>query len=131
MGRLWAGEVKCGMDERKPIFEVSNHHTKDCGKAPFIDGDRRKRYHGYFENEYGEQSIFVYDYEVNEGMLWMGDTGWDKSFKVIEARVPELVLSRNEALWLYNCWMTATGKTPKQKSREALLTDNENPDCIT
>ena len=43
----------------------------------------------------------------------MGDAGWERAFKVINARVPELVLGRNEALWLYNCWMTATGETPK------------------
>ncbi len=100
-------------DQYTPVFHVGNKHSADCGKPPHIDGNIRKRYHGYFENEYGEQAIFVYDYEVNEGTLWMGDAGWETPHKVIEARVPELVLGRNEALWLYNCWMTATGKTPK------------------
>ena len=99
--------------QNTPVFEVGNKHSADCGKPPHIDGNIRKRYHGYFENEYGEQAIFIYDYEVKEGTLYMGDAGWERAFKVVNARVPELVLGRNEALWLYNCWMTATGETPK------------------
>lgn len=95
------------------VFQARNKHSADAGKPPEIDANIRKRYHGYFENEYGEQTIFVYDYEVKEGTLWMGDAGWEKAFKVVNARVPELELSKNEALWLYNCWMTATGETPK------------------
>jgi hypothetical protein len=98
--------------DQEPIFWVGNHHVPDCGKPPHIDGDIRKRYHGYFENQYGEQALFIYDYEVNEGTLWLGDAGWERPYKVVDARVPELNLSRNEALWLYNCWITATGEMP-------------------
>lgn len=97
----------------QPVFHVGNKHSPDSGKPPHIDGNIRKRYHGYFENEFGEQAIFIYDYEVKEGTLHMGDAGWERAFKVVNARVPELELGRNEALWLYNCWMTATGETPK------------------
>jgi hypothetical protein len=98
------------MSEAKRIFQVSNHHSESCGQPPFIDGDRRKRYHGYFENEYGEQAIFVYDYEVNEGTLWMGDAGWEKSYKVIDGKAPELTLNEREALWLLNCWLAARSR---------------------
>ena len=113
----WTGVTRkgdlCTHSNTQIIFQVSNHHVESCGKPPFIDGDRRKRYHGYFENEHGEQAIFVYDYEVKEGTLWMGDAGWETAYKVVNARVPELVLSQNESLWLYNCWMNATGEQPK------------------
>jgi len=61
--------------EYQPIFHIGNKHSEDCGKPPHLDRNIRKRYHGYFENEYGEQAIFVYDYEVNEGILWMGGCG--------------------------------------------------------
>ncbi len=50
--------------EYQPIFHVGNKHSADCGTPPHIDGNIRKRYHGYFENEFGEQAIFIYDYEV-------------------------------------------------------------------
>lgn len=94
------------------VFQARNKHSADAGKPPEIDADIRKRYHGYFENEFGEQAIFIYDYEVKEGTLYMGDAGWERAFRVVNARVPELELSKNEALWLYNCWLTATGKIP-------------------
>jgi hypothetical protein len=95
------------------IFQARNNHSVRCGKPPEVDASVRKRYHGYFENEFGEQAIFIYDHEVNEGILYMGDAGWERAFKVIGARVPELVLSESEALWLYNCWRTATGEIAK------------------
>ena len=99
--------------DNEPIFWVGNHHVPDCGKPPHIDGDIRKRYHGYFENELHEQFLFVYDYEVGEGTLWCGDAGWETPYKVQNARAENLLLSENEALWLYNCWIMATGETPK------------------
>lgn len=102
-----------GNDEISPIFQVSNHHAENCGKPPHIDGDIRKRYHGYFENQFGEQMIFVYDYEVGEGTLWMGDAGWEKPHKIIEGKVPELFISQEEAIWLMNCWNTACQRLPK------------------
>lgn len=96
-----------------PLFQVSNHHIESCGNPPFIDGDVRKRYHGYFENEHGEQAVFVYDYEVGEGTPWMGDAGLDTPHKVDEGKVPELVFSHEEAIWLLNCWNTALQRIPK------------------
>lgn len=95
---------------------MSNHHVEGCGKPPEIDGDIRRRYHGYFENEHGEQAIFVYDYEVNEGKLWMGDAGWETPYQVVDGNAPQLVLGLNEALWLYNCWNTALGLSPLKKT---------------
>lgn len=99
---------------RKIIFQVSNHHTAGYGNPPFIDGDIRKRYHGYFENEHGEQILFVYDYEVQEGTLQMGDAGWEKTYKVIDGKAPALILSNFESAWLMNCWQAATAFLPKK-----------------
>ncbi|MCL4247923.1 MAG: hypothetical protein KJ065_07230 [Anaerolineae bacterium] len=69
------------MPDSRPLFTVLNYDIKSCGKPPHIDGDIRKRYHGYYENEYCEHAIFVYDYEVNKGTLWMGDSGWERRTK--------------------------------------------------
>jgi len=57
------------------LFWVHNKHGSAAGNPPHIDGTIRKRYHGYFENEFQEQFIFVYDYEVREATLWVGDAG--------------------------------------------------------
>lgn len=99
--------------DHNPLFQVSNHHIESCGNPPFIDGDIRKRYHGYFENEHGEQAVFVYDYEIQEGTLWLGDAGWEQPHKVIGGQVPELSLNQGEAIWLLNCWNTAVERLPK------------------
>jgi len=95
------------------IFTVSNHHSAACGRPPYVDGDIRKRYHGYYENEVGEQILFVYDRETQEGTLWMGDAGWERAYKVRDGKVPSLNMGQNEADWLMTCWKTATAFLPK------------------
>ena len=44
-----------------PLFKVSNHHSASGGQPPAVDGDASDSYLGYFSNEYGEQTIYVYD----------------------------------------------------------------------
>ena len=55
------------------IFLVKNKHAASVGKPPQIDRNTKGKYHGYFENEHGEQAIFVYDRETKSGILWFGD----------------------------------------------------------
>jgi len=95
------------------LFWVNNKHSSKAGQPPHIDGTIRKRYHGYFENEFGEQAIFVYDYEVGEGVLWLGDAGWERSYVVVDGDVPELMLGENEKVWLEVCWKTAIARPAK------------------
>jgi hypothetical protein len=78
------------------------------GSPPHIDGDTRGRYHGYFENEYGEQALFVYDYETQTSTLWMGDGGWEKPSPVVEGVARGFLLDEAQALWLRACWLAAT-----------------------
>ena len=68
-----------------PVFKVSNHHTDNCGPAPVVDGDEAGKYYGYFANQFGEQSVFVYDYETDEASVRMGDIGWHDVHRVVEA----------------------------------------------
>ncbi len=56
-------------NDDKPLFTVSNHHTDSCGRPPAINGDRPNSYHGYFENTFGEQFIFVYNTETGKTEL--------------------------------------------------------------
>jgi hypothetical protein len=53
----------------QPIFAIGNHHTEGCGKPPIVDDTGPDCYRGYFENEHGEQAIFVYDRTTREGTL--------------------------------------------------------------
>lgn len=58
-------------------------------RPPEIDANTPKRYHGYFENEFGKQAIFVYDYDQHTGTLWLGDAGWEKAYAVIDGDAPD------------------------------------------
>ncbi len=90
-----------------PLFQISNHHTEDCGQPPAIDGDGASKYFGYFANQYGEQAVFVYDYETREACVWMGDTGWRKPHRVVDGRPEGIILTESEATWIRACWLAA------------------------
>jgi hypothetical protein len=90
------------------VFQVRSKHSAAAGKPPQIDGNAKGKYHSYFENSYGEQLIFVYDRQSKSGVLWHGDAGWEKSYKVVDGLAPELVLSEQEEMWLQACWNAAT-----------------------
>ena len=90
------------------LFRVSNRHSPDSGSPPQINADTPARYHGYFENEHGEQMVFVYDRESGTGTLWMGDAGWEQGYSVVDGLVPALILSEQEEMWLQACWNAAT-----------------------
>jgi len=90
-----------------PLFVVSNHHAERAGRPPAIDGDRPGAYHGYFENRYGEQFVFIYQRDSGEGTLWGGDVGWEPH-SVVDGKVESLVLSSEERSWLQACWDAAT-----------------------
>ena len=99
------------MAEDKPkqlIFEVFNRHGVKEGLPPHVNTDVKGKYYGYYENEHGEQFIFVYDRETKKGSLWLGDNGWERPAPVIEGNAPSIVLSKNELMWLYSCWLGAT-----------------------
>jgi hypothetical protein len=96
------------MADKQHIFSVDNKHKPNAGQPPQIDGNVKSKYYGYFENEYGEQMIFVYDHALKLGIVWVGDAGWEKSYKVVDGLVPELMLSDKEETWLQVCWNAAT-----------------------
>lgn len=90
------------------VFTVNNRHVVECGTPPAIDGNMRDRYYGYFENEHGEQAVFVYEYGTEEGTLFLGDLSWEKPIRVVDGHAPGVILSNEESLWLLACWKTAT-----------------------
>ena len=59
------------MNSEHPLFSVSNYHSAGCGEPPTINGDE-PGYHSYFENEHGEQSLFIYNYDSESGTVWCG-----------------------------------------------------------
>jgi hypothetical protein len=91
-----------------PLFQVRNHHSATSGPPPHIDDLRPNQYLGYFENEHGEQAVFVYDRDSNQAVLYLGDAGWETQHAVVNGAAPDLILSETERLWLHACWQAAT-----------------------
>jgi hypothetical protein len=98
------------MSNGQLLFKVSSRHGDN---PPLVDGDVGDNYYGYFENEYSEQSVFVYDYASKQGTIWSGDAGWDESYAVVDGQAAGLVLTQDEAIWLMNCWQTAKTREGK------------------
>jgi hypothetical protein len=94
------------------LFQVRNHHSAESGTPPHVAELTANPYRGYFENEYGEQAIFVYNPDSRTATLWLGDAGWQSPHTVVDGGVPNLLLSETELMWLSACWRaaTATGK---------------------
>lgn len=91
-----------------PLFQVSNQHIPSCGNPPHIDDKKPGQYLGYFENMYGDQTIFIFDQATSRGTLYMGDAGWEESYEVLDGKVPGLIMNMPELLWLKACWDAAT-----------------------
>jgi hypothetical protein len=91
-----------------PLFAVRNHHSAECGTPPRIDDSSPSQYFGYFENQHGEQAVFVHDRDSGQGIVYIGDAGWDTPHAVVGGVVPDLVLSETERLWVRACWQAAT-----------------------
>ena len=94
-------------DTNRPVlFSVSNHHT-GANTPPIINGDEPNTYHSYFENRFGEQSLFVYRRDITKAVIYSGDAGWAAS-PVVDGVVSGLILSNDELLWLSAC-LAASG----------------------
>ncbi|MBX3083961.1 MAG: hypothetical protein KF716_20160 [Anaerolineae bacterium] len=93
---------------KQTIFVAVNNHSTATGIPPHINTAISGQYYGYFQNEHGEQFIFVYERESKKGSLWCGDYDWERPVAVIDGDAPELILGKAERLWLASCWMAAT-----------------------
>src|SRR3981081_2539645 len=91
-----------------PLFQVRNHHSATSGPPPHIDDLRPNQYLGYFENEHGEQAVFVYDRDSNQAVLYLGDAGWETQHAVVNGAAPDLILSETALLCLHACGQDAT-----------------------
>ena len=92
-----------------PFFAMRNNHLKGCGEPPVFRNVDSSRYYGYYENELGEQWVFVYDRERKIGELRGGEAGWGKAIPVTDGVAIGLKLREDEAQWLKVCWFVSTG----------------------
>ncbi|HEX6483211.1 MAG TPA: hypothetical protein VF043_30570 [Ktedonobacteraceae bacterium] len=104
----------------QPLFQVTNHHGEASGISPQIDEQTFPGvYRSYFENQDGEQAVFLYDYEQECGKLYMGDVGWEHPHDVVDGKIPGLMLNHPEQLWLSACWEASGAlKAVREQIRE-------------
>src|SRR5688572_28095059 len=86
----------------KPLFTVSNHHGPQTGECRLFDGDSPTHSHSYFENAYGEQSVFVHDRVSGECVVWCGDAGWEPHVGR-HGHVDGGNLGPEELAWIHGC----------------------------
>ena len=93
------------------VLTVPNRHYDCCGKPP--DLSAKAGYTAYFENDYGEQIVFQYDYKSRKGTLWHGDYGWGEPVPVMGGGTT-MVTSEEEREWLRLVWRVATRSETKE-----------------
>lgn len=91
------------------VFIAPNHHSKNCGEPPAIRAEDPDTYYGYFENEHGEQLVFVRDGQKDHAELRMGDSCWDV-MEVRSGTTGPIIMGAAERLWLEACWIAAQAK---------------------
>lgn len=68
------------------IFAVRNHHLAGSGNPPaIIDEPGSSVFRSYFENEHGEQWIFVHDFKSGASTIRSGDCGWQRPLTIRSA----------------------------------------------
>lgn len=93
------------------VLTVPNHHIETCGKPPGLVA--KDCYTAYFENHYGEQMVFQYDYLLKKATLWHGDYSWEEPFEVLGGGTT-MGLAEEEREWLRLVWQVATRSETKE-----------------
>ena len=86
------------------MLTIHNGHSAARGIPPTVSTEAADLYIGYFENQHGEQWIFICNRATREACLRGGDTGWARAHPVRDGRVDGLILAPEEAAWLQACW---------------------------
>ena len=94
------------------ITTIYNRHTEECGKPPNFETDEYS-YVSYFENVHGEQSIFLFDADEMEAIVYIADAGWDNPITIPGPAIVQdesvdvvgegVIPSESETKWLRAC----------------------------
>jgi len=100
------------------VLTVPNCHYECCGKPPGLNS--KDGYTAYFENKYGDQMMFQYNYKTKKGTLWHGDYGWDHPVEVMGGGTT-MIMGEEEQEWLRLVWRVATrGESKEFQLRSSL-----------
>jgi hypothetical protein len=103
-------------DGKSRLLEIDNVHVADSGQPPTLDA---ADYLGYFENNHGEQWVFVGDRAKRTAALWGGDAGWAKCHQITaDQMAPNLVLNPEEVWWLVTCGAALLHRRVEELARD-------------
>ncbi len=85
------------------FLKIANHHARQSHEPTVVDSETANLYIGYFENSYGEQWVYTLDRDTGRAILRGGDVGWNNAFDVTDGPAAELMLGKEELLWLQAC----------------------------
>ena len=104
------------LSEKSPVLVVINIHAAAFPRETVTDDG--SSYVSYFRGSSGDQWLFVHDLERNESYLTGGDVAWEIR-RVTGGDLPihDLVLEREETMWLRACWEATRGSTRGVASR--------------
>lgn len=122
------------------LLTIRNRHGKP---APDLDGIvGHGHYVSYFENEHGEQWVFLRHQDAERATVYGGDNGWepvevyertsdqvaeelqasgirpgslDRIRSLVDPLVPGLILNEPERTWLHNVWHTSGVFGPRDR----------------
>lgn len=86
------------------LLSVPNY-APGAGRLPGIMPD----YLGYYDSGY-RQLVFVYSLPLRSANIYISTHGWGQACATMrEAKLPaDLLVSADEAQWVYACWSAAT-----------------------
>ena len=96
---------------RYPLLSVDNS-TMPGLKLPEVDASDARYRVGYFQNQYGEQWIFVGDCQEHKATFWSGDVGWAEDDAIVievtadTKSLKRVILNEPEMLWITACLAT-------------------------
>lgn len=96
--------VIVGCVHEDEVMRLTNHRASP---APVIE-QRSGRYLGYFENEFGEQLVFVHEDGEPDATVFLGDVDWEPRRVSDGGGLPDagdLVLNEEERAFLIACWI--------------------------
>ena len=104
--------------QQNTVFTAKNQHSAECGTPPNVSNDEAHKYYGYFENEYGEQWMLIYDPKERRGILRGGDAAWEKEYLVTDGEA-RITMNPSEKAWLRACLKAADARSAASNRDDA------------
>lgn len=76
---------------------IRNKHIEGCGEPPEFDQDDYS-YISYFENENGEQALFVYEDDEAVAKVYIADADWENPQEIPARELKDMTVDQVTAI---------------------------------